>query len=110
MSSNSPHEARHAIPKGHIIPARFVARSGSSLFLPALFHSMNKKRLKREAEHEERITNEIIVDCYNEYEGWTGGIATSKRPYRSPSRPSAIKARKMSPLKPGESVTVLRIF
>jgi hypothetical protein len=71
---------------------------------------MNKKRPKRAAEREERIANEIIVDCYNEHEAWTGWYCCLEERLPFPFEAECIKSRKMSPLKPGERVTVLRML
>jgi hypothetical protein len=68
---------------------------------------MKRKRPKREAEHEERIANEIVVDCYNEQEAWTGWYCYLENKLAFPFEAECIKNRKMSPLKPGERVTVV---
>jgi Calcium binding len=68
---------------------------------------MNKKRPKREDEREERIANEIIVDCYNEHEAWTGWYCYLENKLTFPFEAECIKPCKISPLKLGERVTVL---
>ena len=68
---------------------------------------MSKKRLKREVEREGRIANQIIVDCYNEREAWTGWYCYLEEKLAFPFKAECIKERKMSPLKPSERVTVV---
>jgi hypothetical protein len=68
---------------------------------------MNRKRRKREAERQERIANEIVVDCYNEQEAWTGWYCYLENKLAFPFEAECITDRKKSPLKPGERVTVL---
>lgn len=65
------------------------------------------KHPKQEEEREERITMEIIVDCYNESEAWTGWFCYLENTLSFPFKASCIKSRKMSPLKPGEQMTVV---
>lgn len=45
---------------------------------------------------------EIIVDCYNESETWTGWYCYLENNLAFPFEAECIKSRKMSPLKPGE--------
>ena len=68
---------------------------------------MNKKRPRRDDDREERITMEIIVDAYNESEVWTGWYCYLENTLAFPFEAECVKSRKMSPLKPGERVTVL---
>ena len=65
------------------------------------------KHPKREEEREERITMEIIVDCYNEREAWTGWFCYLENTLGFPFEVEFLKPRKTSPLKPGEQVTVV---
>ena len=50
---------------------------------------------------------EIIVDAYNESEVWTGWYCYLENTLAFPFEAESVKSRKMSPLKPGERVTVL---
>ncbi|HEY5892670.1 MAG TPA: calcium-binding protein [Chthoniobacterales bacterium] len=68
---------------------------------------MNNKRPKRDNDREERITMEIIVDCYNESKTRTGWYCYLEDNLAFPFEAECIKSRKMSPLKPGERVTAL---
>ncbi|MGB9274568.1 MAG: calcium-binding protein, partial [Terrimicrobiaceae bacterium] len=68
---------------------------------------MSKKRPRRDHDREERITMEIIVDAYNESEVWTGWYCYLENTLAFPFEAECVKSRKMSPLKPGERVTVL---
>lgn len=65
------------------------------------------KRLVRDEEREERITMEIIVDCYNEQEAWTGWYSYLEDKLSIPFQAKCIESRKMSPLKPGDQVKVI---
>ena len=67
----------------------------------------DKRRPKRDDDCEERITMEIIVDAYNESEVWTGWYCYLENTLAFPFEAECVKSRKMSPLKPGERVTVL---
>lgn len=68
---------------------------------------MNKKRPRRDDDREERITMEIIVDAYNESEVWTAWYCYLENTLAFPFEAECVKSRKMSPLKPGERVTVM---
>jgi len=65
------------------------------------------KQPGRDEEREERITMEIIVDCYNEHEARTGWYCYLEDKLAFPFKAKCVKSRKMSPLKPGEEVTVI---
>ena len=65
------------------------------------------KRPARDEEREERITMEIIVDCYNEHEARTGWYCYLEDSLAFPFKAKCVKARKTSPLKPGDKVTVV---
>ena len=65
------------------------------------------KRPKQEDDREERITMEIVVDCYNESEAWTGWFCYLENTLSFPFKASCIKSRKTSPLKLGEQMTVV---
>lgn len=64
------------------------------------------KRPDRDEEREERITMEIIVDGYNEHEARAGWHCYLDEKLSFPFKAKCVKARKMSPLKPGDQVTV----
>ena len=61
---------------------------------------------KRDDEREARITMEIVVDCYNESEAWQGWWCYLDGKLAYPSEAECIRARRGSPLKTGERVTV----
>ena len=61
---------------------------------------------KRDDEREERITMEIVVDCYNEHEAWSGWWCYLKGKLSCPFVAECIRERRGSPLKIGERVTV----
>jgi len=65
------------------------------------------KRPAQDEEREERITMEIIVDCYNEQEARTGWYCYLEGKLSFPIQAKCVKSRKMSPLKPGDQVTVI---
>ena len=50
---------------------------------------------------------EIIVDAYNESEVWTGWYCYLENALAFPFEAECVRSRKMSPLKPGERVTVM---
>ena len=61
---------------------------------------------KRNQEREERITMEIVVDCYNESEVWSGWFCHLENTLTFPFQAECIRMRRGSPLKMGERVTV----
>ena len=61
---------------------------------------------KRDEAREERITMEIIVDCYNEHEAWSGWWCYLEGKLACPFEAECIRERRTSPLKVGERVTV----
>lgn len=61
---------------------------------------------KQDAEREERITMEIIVDCYNEHEAWSGWFCHLGSKLAFPFHAECICVRRGSPLKTRERVTV----
>jgi len=61
---------------------------------------------KRDDEREERITMEIVVDCYNEHEAWSGWWCYVEGKLSCPFVAECIHERRGSPLKIGERVTV----
>jgi len=61
---------------------------------------------KRDDEREERITMEIVVDCYNEHEAWSGWWCYLAGKLSCPFVAECIRERRGSPLKIGERVTV----
>jgi Calcium binding len=68
---------------------------------------MNERRPRRDDDREERITMEIIVDAYNESEVCTGWYCYLENTLAFPFEAECVKSRNVSPLKPGERVTVL---
>lgn len=50
---------------------------------------------------------EIVVDCYNESEAWSGWYCYLDDRLSFPFQAECIRSRKSSPLKPGELVTVI---
>ena len=61
---------------------------------------------KRDDEREERITMEIVVDCYNEHEAWSGWWCYLDGKLACPFEAECICERRRSPLKMGEWVAV----
>lgn len=61
---------------------------------------------KRDSVREERITMEIVVDCYNESEAWSGWWCYLDGKLTCPFVAECIRERRTSPLKVGERVTV----
>ena len=61
---------------------------------------------KRDKEREERITMEVVVDCYNEHEAWSGWWCYLDGKLAYPFIAECIRERKASPLKIDERVTV----
>ena len=62
---------------------------------------------KRDEVREDRITMEIIVDCYNESEVWSGWWGYLDSKLVCPFVAECIRERRTSPLKMGERVTVI---
>ena len=61
---------------------------------------------KRDKAQEDRITMEIVVDCYNESEAWSGWRCYLDGKLACPFEAECIRERRASPLKMGERVTV----
>jgi Calcium binding len=59
---------------------------------------------------EDRIRDEIIVDCYNESERFGGWYCHLEEKLKFPFRALCIAPTPVSPLKPGEQVEVLGLF
>jgi hypothetical protein len=59
---------------------------------------------------EERIQMEIVVDCYNESERYSGWICYLEEKLKFPFRARCIATRKASPLKNGEKVEILGLL
>lgn len=59
---------------------------------------------KRDEVREERIAMEIVVDCYNETETWSGWRCYLDDKLAFPFQAECIRARRGSPLKVGERV------
>jgi hypothetical protein len=62
---------------------------------------------KRDEAREERIAMEIVVDCYNEHEAWSGWWGYLDGKLACPFAAECIRERRTSPLKMGERVTVI---
>jgi hypothetical protein len=65
---------------------------------------------KRDEAREERITMEIVVDCYNEHEAWSGWWCYLDAKLAFPFQAECILARRGSLLKVGERVTVTALL
>lgn len=65
---------------------------------------------KRDEEREERIAMEIVVDCYNEHEAWSGWWCHLDGKLTFPFQAECIRVRRASPLKVRECVTVTGMF
>jgi hypothetical protein len=65
------------------------------------------KKTKEDAVREERIDYEIVVDAYDEYERVAGWHCHLDDKMSFPFEATAVKELKVSPLKKGETVTVL---
>ena len=61
---------------------------------------------KRDDEREERIVMEVVVDCYNEHEAWSGWWCYLDGKLKLPFQAECVRVRRGSPLKVGERVTV----
>lgn len=59
---------------------------------------------------EERITMEIVVDCYNEHEAWSGWCCYLDAKLAFPFEAECIRVRRGSPLKAGERVQVTALL
>jgi hypothetical protein len=64
-------------------------------------------RPKIDKVREERIIMEIVVDCYNETERFTGWFCYLEGKLEFPFRARCIKQHGVSPLKKGEEVEVI---
>jgi hypothetical protein len=64
------------------------------------------KAPKQDEAREERIAMEIVVDCYNEHEAWSGWWCYLDGKLSVPFQAECIGVRAGSPLKVGERVTV----
>ncbi len=62
---------------------------------------------KRDETREERIAMEIVVDCYNESEAWSGWWCYLEDKLACPFVAECVRERRTSPLKMGERVTVI---
>ena len=65
---------------------------------------------KRDEAREERITMEIVVDCYNEHEAWSGWWCYLDAKLAFPFPAECIRARRGSLLKVRERVTVTALL
>lgn len=64
-------------------------------------------RSKLDSKREERINMEIVVDCYNESECWSGWFCYLEDKLKFPFVAKCRKLRDGSPLKKGEAVEVV---
>lgn len=65
---------------------------------------------KSDEAREDRITMEIVVDCYNEHEAWSGWWCYLDAKLAFPFEAECIRARRGSPLKAGEPVRVTELL
>jgi hypothetical protein len=65
------------------------------------------KKPKEDPVREERIDMEIVVDCYNEHERYMGWYCYLEDKLKFPFQAKCTRQRPISPLKKGESVTVI---
>lgn len=72
--------------------------------------SPKSSRPPRDEEREERIEMEIVVDCYNEHEAWSGWQCYLSDRLTFPFQADCLETRRGSPLKAGERVTVTALF
>jgi hypothetical protein len=65
--------------------------------------------IKEDAEREERILMEIVVDCYHKTERAMGWYYYLEENLKFPFQAQCIAARSISPLRKGERVDVLKM-
>lgn len=65
---------------------------------------------KRDEVREERISMEIIVDCYDEHEAWSGWSCYFGDKLTFPFQAKCIRTRRGSLLRVGEQVTVTSLL
>lgn len=65
------------------------------------------KKPQKDAEIEERIHNEIVVDCYDEYERATGWHCYLQEQLQFPFTATCIAKRSISPLQVKDEVEIL---
>ncbi len=63
-------------------------------------------RAKENSEIEHRIEDEVVVDCYGEFERHAGWMCYLEDRLPFPFRASCLRRLPESPLQPGEAVTV----
>jgi hypothetical protein len=63
-------------------------------------------RIPKDKEREDRISNEAVVDCYNEYERALGWYYYLEGKMQFPFEATCIKELRKSRMKSGEQVTV----
>jgi hypothetical protein len=63
--------------------------------------------MNRDAEREERIVNEIIVDCYGPEEEAAGWYTYLEEQLQFPFEAVCVAERAISPLQTGEKVTII---
>jgi len=72
--------------------------------------SSKSARPPRDDEREDRIAMEIVVDCYNEHEAWSGWQCYLSDRLAFPFQAECLETHRGSPLQIGERVTVTALF
>ena len=68
---------------------------------------LRKRKVSTDSERDERITMEIVVDCYGEWEVASGWYAYLQDVLAFPFEAKCVARRAISPLKIGERVEVV---
>src|SRR4051812_13910216 len=84
-----------------------TGRSGASPRQPTPGRRRMAEKPERDEEREERIENEVIVDCYNEYERVSGWWNYLHDQFAFPFQATCIARRATSPLRVKEQVEVV---
>jgi hypothetical protein len=71
---------------------------------------MPKRSSQSEPIREDRITNEVVVDCYNEHEAYAGWCCYLEEHLRFPLKARCVEKVKGSPLVLGDQATVTGIL
>ena len=87
-----------------------LAASTHEQFMPTPIATKLMPTPKRDEVREERITMEIIVDCYDEHEAWSGWSCYLGDKLTFPFQAECIRTRRGSLLKAGEQVTVTSLL
>ncbi len=85
----------------------FESATPASLFGKTNCKTFAVKKPKEDPVREERIDMEIVVDCYNEHERYMGWYCYLEDKLKFPFQAKCTRQRPISPLKKGESVTVI---